>query len=111
MYSNYKKHPTVKFLIACNPLGTITFLSKAYGGRATDKHIVQNSGFFNANFHKLGSQILADRGFNMHKQFADILGVELITPAYTKRRAQFSAKDVEESRKKSNIPIHVERII
>ena len=27
VYSNYKKHSTVKFLIACSPLGAVTFLS------------------------------------------------------------------------------------
>ena len=30
VYSNYKKHSTIKFLIACTPLGSISFLSKAW---------------------------------------------------------------------------------
>ena len=28
VYSNYKKHSTIKYLIACSPIGAITFLSK-----------------------------------------------------------------------------------
>ena len=45
VYSNYKKHSTIKFFICCSPLGAITFLSPAWGGRATDNHIVRQSGF------------------------------------------------------------------
>ena len=51
VYSNYKKHSTVKFLIACSPLGTVTFLSKAYGGRTTDVVIVRESGFISSKYH------------------------------------------------------------
>ena len=29
LYSNYKKHCTVKFLIACNPLGAVCFYHAA----------------------------------------------------------------------------------
>ena len=29
VYSNYKKHSTVKFLTACTPRGSISFISKA----------------------------------------------------------------------------------
>ena len=31
-YSNYKKHNTVKFLIATTPSGTISFISQCWGG-------------------------------------------------------------------------------
>ena len=32
VWSSYKRHTTMKFLISCNPLGAIHFLSKAWGG-------------------------------------------------------------------------------
>ena len=44
MYSNYKSHHTLKFLIGIAPSGYITFLSQVYGGRATDCYITANSG-------------------------------------------------------------------
>ena len=50
-YSNYKKHNTAKFLIAITPNGAISFLSKCWGGRATDKLITQNSGFLDLIEH------------------------------------------------------------
>ena len=44
-YSNYKKHNTVKFMIGITPCGAISYLSKCWGGRATDKCITMNSDF------------------------------------------------------------------
>ena len=46
-WSDYKKHNTVKFLIAISPTGYIMFLSDCYGGRTSDRYICQNSTFYN----------------------------------------------------------------
>ncbi|GFU44215.1 putative isl2eu-2 adi [Trichonephila clavipes] len=46
-FSQYKSHNTVKFLIACTPLGKVSFVSKLFGGRTSDKQIIQLSGFWN----------------------------------------------------------------
>ncbi|XP_070552402.1 uncharacterized protein [Ptychodera flava] len=45
-YSTYKSHNTIKVFLACSPLGAITFISSAWGGRVSDVKLVQNSGFF-----------------------------------------------------------------
>lgn len=44
-WSNYKHHYTVKYLIGITPQGTINFISEAWGGRASDKHVTVNSKF------------------------------------------------------------------
>ena len=42
-WSSYKIHNTVKFLVGNAPSGMINFLSKAWGGRASDQHITRES--------------------------------------------------------------------
>ncbi|KAM4531367.1 uncharacterized protein PAE49_023577 [Odontesthes bonariensis] len=109
-YSSYKKWTTVKYLIACSPAGSITFLSQAWGGRASDVKITRECGFISPCYHHRGDQILADRGFTLKDDFS-VLGVSLITPAFTRGKKQLTGKDNEESRIKSKVRIHVERVI
>ena len=107
-YSNYKGHNTVKFLIAISPTGAITFISKCWGGRVSDKHITIHSGFLKHLIN--GDQVLADRGFDIAEELA-LQGATLAIPPYTKGKQQLSQREVEESRRLSRVRIHVERAI
>jgi len=54
----------VKFLIGISPQGSITFISKGWGGCVSDHYLTENSGIL----EKLsGDIVLADRGFNVHE--------------------------------------------
>jgi len=111
LYSQYKKHCTIKVFISCTPIGAINFVSKCWGGRASDIQIVRESGFHLSKYHMPGDQILADRGFTLKDEFAAGSGSELIIPAFTKGKSQLSAKEVEDSRKIASVRIHIERVI
>nr|XP_047141115.1 uncharacterized protein LOC124816123 [Hydra vulgaris] len=110
-YSQYKKHCTIKCLISCTPNGTINFISKCYGGRASDNQITRESEFASSKYHMPGDQILSDRGFTLQDDFAAKSCSILINPAFTKDKAQLSASEVEKSRKISSVRIHIERVI
>ena len=47
VWSNYKHHSTIKFLIGITPQGTISYLSSCAGGRISDKMIVEQSDLVN----------------------------------------------------------------
>ncbi|GFT23063.1 uncharacterized protein TNCV_1858181 [Trichonephila clavipes] len=97
-FSQYKSHNTVKFLIACTPLGKVSFVSKLYGGRTSDKQIIQLSGFLEQI--RPGDVIFADRGFLVKDLVAE-RGASLVLPASTKGKKQLSSAEVINSRKVS----------
>ena len=107
-YSNYKSHNTIKFLIAITPQGVISFISQAWGGRTSDKHITENCGFL----EKLlpGDQVLADRGFTVQDSVG-LYCAELVIPPLTRGKSQLSRIEIDKARQLSRVRIHVERVI
>ena len=107
-WSTYKHNNTIKFLIAITPQGSISFISKGWGGRTTDKHITENSGFLRKLCH--GDTIMADRGFNIGDVIGSF-GANLVIPSFTKGKSQLTVVEVEQTREIVNVRIHVERVI
>ena len=107
-YSNYKKHNTVKFLIGITPQGSIAFVSKGWGGRASDVYITENCGLLRNLLP--GDLILADRGFTI-EQIVGLYCAEVKIPPFTKGKKQLSKLEVDTARKLAQVCIHVERVI
>ena len=80
-WSQYKHYNTAKYLISITPQGVISFISNGWGGRVSDKYIVEHSGYLSNLL--LGDVILADRGIDVADSVA-MLGVTLDTPAFTR---------------------------
>jgi hypothetical protein len=104
-WSNYKQNNTLKLLIAINPCGAITFISRAFGGRVSDKVVTQRSGFLDLMEHS--DVVLADRGFLIRDELA-CRAATLKIPAFTRGKTQLSQEDIE---KLARVRIHVERAI
>ena len=107
-YSNDKSHNTVKFLVAMSPTGAVTFVSKCWDVRVSDKNLTIKSGFLQHLIHR--DLVLADRGFDISDKLA-LVGTSLAIPPFTKGKPQLSQREVELSRHLSHIRIHVERAI
>ena len=107
-YSNYKKHNTVKYLIGITPQGSVTYLSKGWGSRASDVYITENCGLL----QKLspGDMILADHGFTVQDS-AGLYCAEVCIPPFTRGKKQLSKTEVDNARRLSRVRIHVERVI
>ena len=107
-WSQYKHYNTAKYLIAVTPQGVVSFISKGWGGRASDQFITEHSGFLR---HVLsGDIILADRGFVIEESLG-ARGASLSIPAFTKGKDQLTASEIEKTRNIANVRIHVERVI
>lgn len=98
----------MKFLIGISPMGTVSFLSKCWGGRVSDKSLTHSSGFFNYLEH--GDTILADRGFTLAEDMA-VYGANLAIPSFTCGKEQLSQREVEKLKQLSRVRIHIERVI
>ncbi|XP_053176090.1 uncharacterized protein LOC128359792 [Scomber japonicus] len=107
-FSHYKHSHTLKYLIGITPQGVISFISKGWGGRTSDKRITEECGFLDKLLP--GDLVLADQGFDI-KESVGMVCAEVKTPAFTKGQRQLDAKDVEETRSLAHLRIHVERVI
>ena len=107
-WSDYKKHNTVKFLVGITPSGMISFLSKAWGGRASDQHITRESGFL--DLLEPTDLIMADRGFTI-KEDLMVRGATLEIPPPSSGLEQMSKDKVIKTKRIANARIHVERAI
>ena len=95
-------------MIGITPQGIISFISNGWGGRVSDKYILEHSGYLSKLLP--GYVILADRGFNVSDSVA-LKGATLDLPAFTQGCEQLSPSQVEATRRIANVRIHVERII
>lgn len=107
-FSSYKNHNTVKVLIGITPQGSISFVSKAWGGRTSDKFLTENCGILKNILP--GDLVLADRGFTIQESLM-FHQAELAIPAFTRGKDQLDPVDVERTRGIANVRIHVERVI
>ncbi|XP_033764275.1 uncharacterized protein LOC117345315 [Pecten maximus] len=107
-WSNYKHNNTLKLLVAITPCGAISYLSRVFGGRTSDKIITQRSGFL--DLISYNDVVLADRGFLISEELVS-RGATLVIPAFTRGLVQLSQKDIERTRTIARVRIHVERAI
>lgn len=107
-YSQYKHAYTIKYLVGITPQGFISFISKGYGGRSSDKFVTESSGLLDKL--NIGDVVMTDRGFLIEEELLH-RGVELRIPAFTKGKKQLHPRDIENTRNIANVRIHVERVI
>lgn len=109
LFSTYKHHNTVKFLVGISPSGYIMYMSDMWGGRASDQYITRECGLLNKL--RPGQEVMADRGFLIEDDLAS-RNIRLHIPSFLGRdRVQLSAGEVTQTRRIAEARIHVERAI
>ena len=107
-WTSYKHHNTIKFLIGITPQGTVSYISRAWGGCVPDKCIAENCGILDKI--NPGDVLLADHGFNIQESVAYTMA-QVKMPASTKGKSQLSPVYIETTQKIAHVRIHVERVI
>lgn len=77
-WSNYKNCNTFKWLISCIPDGSVSFISKGYGGRATGITIVKDCGYLECIFHN--RDVMDDKGLKELSQLLLRKNCTLVRP-------------------------------
>ena len=77
-WSEYKHHNTWKVLVGISPAGSITFVSKLWSGKVSDKEITKKSGVL--ALLKNGDNIMANRGVDIKEILPP--GVSLNIPPF-----------------------------
>ena len=102
-WSDYKHHHTGKFLVSIIPSGMINFVSSCWGGRTSDKHITNNSGFL--NLIEPFDTVLADRGFQIQEELT-LLQAHLLVPPGRRGACQMSTAEVQKTKQIANRRIY-----
>lgn len=106
VYSNYKSSPTIKIMTGVSPGGVITFISKPFGGRASDTEIFSNSELINLLEDNDG--VMCDRGFLIDELCARKRW-KLIRPPFLRDKKQFSKSEAILTSQIAKARVHIER--
>ena len=108
IYSHYKGGSTVKFLIGIAPNGLIIFISKMYGGRASDSFIVRDCGILEKM--EFSDAVMVDKGFLIEEDCNDF-AIELIQPPFLRQQQHLKKLEAEKNEMIASARVHVERAI
>ena len=98
----------MKFLVGITPSGVISFVSEAWGGRASDSHITINSGLL--DLLDENDTVMADKGFLIEDALGKIK-CKLVIPPFRGATPQFTTDQVFDTQEIARRRIHVERSI
>lgn len=108
-YSHYKGRNTVKFLIGVAPSGLITYVSRGFGGRFSDKSIFNLSGLLE-KLDPHNDAIMVDKGFLIANECFES-SIPLIMPPFLRKKKQFTQEEAELTVSIAAARVHVERTI
>ena len=93
--------------MSITPTGVFNYVGKAWGGRTSDRHIVEHDSFLDLVLPD--DLVIADKGFTIGDLLAKKQAFLNIPPFL--RNEQFNPSEVQYTREIAEVRIHVERAI
>nr|CAI5842464.1 unnamed protein product [Callosobruchus analis] len=106
-YSQYKSNLTVKFMTGVSPGGLITYISKPYGGRASDKVIFEDCNLISL-LDASRDAIMVDKGF-LIDDICNLYKIKLIRPPFLRSKTQLTRDESILNAKIASARVHIER--
>ena len=107
-YSTCKSHNTVKKLVICTKSGSISYISDAYAGSATDRFITEDTNI--AVRFTPGYSVLFDKGLNVQDLFLQYK-VTARLPPFVRSKRQLAPSKVAVGKRIARARIHRELVI
>ena len=107
-WSEYKRHNTLKFLIAVAPNSSIIYISDAYTGKISDQKLTVDCEYLDKVPQYM--RVIADKGFNIADECA-ARRIFLSVPPGKRVASQFMPQDVRKTSKIAKVRILVEQAI
>lgn len=107
-YSQYKSRRTAKFLIGVTPAGLISYRSKAYAGKSSDKYIFNAEKLIDQLYPHI-DEVMVDKGFMIENELS-AKGIKLHRPPFMKNN-RLSPSEAYLNEAIAKARVHVERIM
>ena len=107
-WSTYRHHNTLKFHIGVAPNSSITYISKAYTGRISDKEITIDTGYLDTVPRY--TVLICDKDFNIAEEFA-VRHITHYVPPGKRGASQMSSVEVAKTNRIARLRILVEQVI
>ncbi|CAN8003064.1 unnamed protein product [Ixodes hexagonus] len=107
-YSHYKRTYTAKVLVSETPGGLISYVSPAYGGKASDTFITKQSQLLDRCIPHVDS-VMVDKGFLINELCRE-KNVRMIRPPFLMEK-QLTAEEARSNQSIACARVHVERAI
>ena len=101
-WSDYKHPYTFKCLVGITPSGFISFLCSCYGGRASDRFITRDNGFYYLLERDDG--VMAERGFQVQEDLL-LHFCRLVVPPGARVKSQMTKFEVRKTKEVANLLI------
>ncbi|XP_037498213.2 uncharacterized protein LOC119371824 [Rhipicephalus sanguineus] len=107
-YSHYKRTYTVKVLVSETPGGLISYISPAYGGKASDTHITKQSKLLEKCIPHVDS-VMVDKGF-LIGELCKEHNLKIIRPPFLMEK-QLTTEEAARNQSIASARVHVEKAI